>query len=107
MIKPGDMEKMKQSNVLSSDNPQALQRLVWFSITFFLCRRGQEGQQNLTKTSFVFKVDDLGMEYVTMDYKAGLVKKWSKPVLTTKRFKPGLNRAKLGLNRSKLVKTRN
>ena len=35
VIKPGDMEKIKQSNVLSSDNPQALQRLVWFNITFF------------------------------------------------------------------------
>lgn len=37
--------------------------------------------------------------------KVGLSYKWSKPVLTTKRFKSGLSRSKLDLSRSKVVKT--
>ena len=62
------MRKMFQSNALSSTNPTSLLNLVWFSITFHFCRRGQEGLRNLTKDAYKFSKDANGREFVTMQF---------------------------------------
>lgn len=63
-----DLVKLKTSDVLNCSNPLGLQRNVWFNKTLFWCRRGREGQRNLTKRSFVFAKDPTGEEYVTMGH---------------------------------------
>ena len=57
-ITPTDMQKLMESNVFGDESPQSLQDLVWFSIQFYLCRRGFEGSRELRKDSFVFQEGD-------------------------------------------------
>ena len=57
-ITPTDMQKLMESNVFGDESPQSLQDLVWFSIQFYLCRRGFEGSRELRKDSFQFHVGD-------------------------------------------------
>ncbi len=45
---------------------EGLLRNVWFHINLYWCRRGCEGQQELTKQSFHFLVDESGREYFSM-----------------------------------------
>ena len=68
IIKTCDLRKLYESKTLSLESPESLQRLVWFNLTYFFCRRGQEGQRNLKKSAFTFKIDDLGKQYVTMNF---------------------------------------
>lgn len=65
-LEPEDLVKLKTSDVLDCSNPLGLQRNVWFNTSLFWCRRGREGQRDLTKQSFVFAQDPTGEEYVTM-----------------------------------------
>ena len=67
-ISPEDMRKLMESGVLSTGSPEGLQNLVWFSLQFYLCRRGCEGVQDLKKDSFVFLKDSSGQEYVQLAY---------------------------------------
>jgi len=48
---------------MSPSTPQGLLYNVW---TLYSCRRGREGQRNLTKCSFVFLQDENGKQYATM-----------------------------------------
>ena len=63
-----DLQKLKSSGVIRGDNPWGLLRNVWFHINLYWCRRGREGQRELTKQSFQFLMDESGREYVSMTH---------------------------------------
>jgi hypothetical protein len=50
--------------VLSTDNPKALQRKVWFDVMISFDRRVRENQRQFTKDTFAFKTDDRGHAFV-------------------------------------------
>ena len=67
VIKPEDLEKLKNSESISLTHPLSLLRNVWFHISlFWCCRRGFEGQRSLKRSSFVFGEDAKGDHFVTM-----------------------------------------
>ena len=68
VIQKNDLEKLKTSPFMSTDNPAGLLRRVWFIVTLFWCRRGCESQQQLRRDSFRFLVDDSGNEYAEMTH---------------------------------------
>ena len=55
-----DLDKLKNSDILSLTHPLSLLRNAWFHISLFWCRRGFEGQRSLKKSSFVFSADAKG-----------------------------------------------
>ena len=59
-----DLAKLKTSDVFNPINPLSLLRSVWFHVVLYWCRRGREGQRNLTVNSFAFEVDSSGRRYV-------------------------------------------
>ena len=61
-----DLEKLKNSEILSLTQPWFLLRNVWFHISLFWCRRGFEGQRSLKRRSFAFDVDAKGDHFVLM-----------------------------------------
>ena len=61
-----DLEKLKNSDILSLTHPLTLLRNAWFHISLFWCRRGFEGQRSLKKSSFVFSEDAKGDHFVAM-----------------------------------------
>ena len=61
-----DLEKLKNSDILSLTHPLSLLRNAWFHISLFWCRRGFEGQRSLKKCSFVFSEDAKGDCFVSM-----------------------------------------
>ncbi|CAB4010182.1 Transposable element P transposase, partial [Paramuricea clavata] len=67
-LEPEDLQKLKTSGVFDCSSPLGLLRNVWFSTVLFWCRRGREGQRNLTRESFVFAQDPTGEEYATMTH---------------------------------------
>ena len=67
-IPEADLQKLKTSTAIRGDNPWGLLRNVWFHINLYWCRRGREGQRELTKQSFEFLVDESGREYVSMTH---------------------------------------
>ena len=68
-ISKGDMEKLAQSGVLKTEDPRSLQRMVFFNLQYYFCRRGREGNRGLSKEDFKILCDDVGREYVAMNYK--------------------------------------
>ena len=67
-IPEADLQKLETSTAIRGDNPWGLLRNVWFHINLYWCRRGREGQRELTKQSFEFLVDESGREYVLMTH---------------------------------------
>ena len=67
-LEPEDLQKLKTSGVFDCLNPLGLLRNVWFSTVLFWCRRGREGQRNLTRESFIFAQDPNGEKYATMTH---------------------------------------
>ena len=67
-ISEGDLKKLYSSGVLTPATPIGLQRLVFFSLQYFFCRRGREGNRDLKKDSFVVERDDVGAEYIGMSH---------------------------------------
>ena len=61
-----DLEKLKNSDILSLTHPLSPLRNAWFHISLFWCRRGFEGQRSLKKSSFVFSEDAKGVYFVSM-----------------------------------------
>ena len=61
-----DLKKPRVHPVISPTTPRGLLRNVWFHTTLYWCRRGREGQRNLTPSSFTFAVDENSRAYVTM-----------------------------------------
>lgn len=49
-----DLHKLKVHPVISPSTPLGLLRNVWFHTTLYWCRRGREGQRNLTASSLSF-----------------------------------------------------
>jgi hypothetical protein len=62
-----DLDKLRNSLVLSPDTPLSLVRKVWFDITLSFLRRGNENQGKLTPQSFVVKTDG-SKRYLEMTY---------------------------------------
>ena len=67
-ITPEDLQKLIASDVVGMTTPMQLQKLVWFSLQFFLCRRGGEGSKELRSDSFDIKRDSVGREYAMLKY---------------------------------------
>ena len=67
-IPAADLQKLKSSNTIRGDSPLGLLRNVWLNISLYWCRRGREGQRQLTKQSFQFLFDDNGREYASMTH---------------------------------------
>lgn len=67
-VTAGDMQLIRESGVLATDNPVGLQRKVYMEISLHFCRRGREGLRELRKDSFIVKSDENGREYVTLGY---------------------------------------
>ncbi|CAG2246888.1 KCTD1_15 [Mytilus edulis] len=62
----GDLEKLRLSGVLSTKNPKALLRKVWFDILLGFGRRGRENQRTFTDKTFAINQDDRGFKYIEM-----------------------------------------
>ena len=56
------------SEVLSVNTALGLFRKVWSDLQLHLERHGREGNQQLTKDSFVIQKDDKGNMYVSLAY---------------------------------------
>ncbi|GAB1609177.1 uncharacterized protein LOC115223832 isoform X1 [Argonauta hians] len=52
------------SQVFNPNTPEGLLNKVWFEITFYFFRRGQENQRYLTPHHFGFGTDEYGRKYV-------------------------------------------
>lgn len=63
-----DLKKLKASPAISPSSPSGLLMNVWFHITLYWCRRGREGQRNLTKSSFRFSTDENNKAFATMSH---------------------------------------
>ncbi len=53
---------------MNISNQHTLQRKVWFDLTIHFARRGCENINSLKKDAYSFKTDDVGREYVEMNY---------------------------------------
>ena len=62
-IESGDMEKMVATGIMGTNNPKALQNLVWLSVALQFGKRGQEGYRDMTKHTFRRGTDDAGLDY--------------------------------------------
>ena len=67
-ISTQDLQKLKYHPVLSPSTPLGLLRNVWLHTTLYWCRRGHEGQRNLTSSSFKFLKDENNRPYATMTH---------------------------------------
>ncbi len=65
-ISEGDLEKLRASGVLTTENPKGLLRKVWFDIMLGFGRRGRENQRSFTSETFAVQHDDRGFKYVEM-----------------------------------------
>lgn len=63
-----DLEKLKNSEILSLTQPWSLLRNFWLHIKLFWCRLGFEGQRSLKRRSFTFDVDAKGDHFVSMTH---------------------------------------
>ena len=61
-----DLQRRKESAVISPTTPQGLLYKVWFHFTLYFCRRGRDEQRNFTKSSFLFLQDENSKWYATM-----------------------------------------
>ena len=61
-----DLKKLKTSQAIALTSALTLLQSVWFHVVLFFCRRGREGQKELKRSSFKFKVDASGRKFVTM-----------------------------------------
>ena len=68
IIEKQDIEKMFATDTLGTHNPLALQRKVFFDISFHFARRGREGLRALKKSSFEIKTDASGKKFITQTF---------------------------------------
>ena len=64
IIQREDIEKMYTTGVIGTSNPVALQRKIFFDLSFHFARRGREGLRSLKKTSFEIREDASGKRYL-------------------------------------------
>ncbi|CAG2190470.1 unnamed protein product [Mytilus edulis] len=62
-ITEGDLQKLRDSDILSIKTPKGLQRKVWFDMMKSFGRRGRENQRRFTKDTLEIKTDDRGHEF--------------------------------------------
>ncbi len=67
-ISEEDMDKLFASNILSSNNPTSLQRLVFFQLQYMFCRRGREGLRSLKKDAFAIQKDASGRQFIRVTF---------------------------------------
>jgi hypothetical protein len=67
-ISDADLQKLRNTSILSCNDAVSLQRKVWFDITLSFARRGRENLRGLKCSAFLFKTDDAGKEYAQMSY---------------------------------------
>ena len=58
-----DLKKLKTSQAIPLTSALTLLQSVWFHVVLFFCRRGREGQKELKRSSFKFKVDASGRKF--------------------------------------------
>ena len=63
-----DIEKLKTTNVIGTDNPLSLQRLVWLGIALHFGRRGREGYRSMNKDFFAINIGADGRRYMQQSY---------------------------------------
>lgn len=64
-ISQADMATLySHSQVFNPNTPEGLLNKVWFEVTFYFFRRGQENQRYLTPNHFGFATDEYGRKYV-------------------------------------------
>ena len=68
VIAKEDLFKLQKSPALSPSSPETLLNAVWFYVMYCWCRRGREGQRNLTRSSFAFACDANGCQYAYMTH---------------------------------------
>ena len=64
-ISEEDLITLFESDVLTTKDPTALQRLIFFQVQYLFCRRGREGLRQLKKDSFAIRVDASGREFIS------------------------------------------
>ncbi|XP_078597018.1 uncharacterized protein LOC144873494 [Branchiostoma floridae x Branchiostoma japonicum] len=64
-ILTSDITKMFKTKTLSVDNPVALQRLVFFYLSFYFCQRGRENLRNFKVGDFIPNTEG-GRKYYTL-----------------------------------------
>ena len=65
---PKDIEQLKATNIIGTDNPLALQRLVWLGVALHYARRGRENYRSMTKSTFVINTGSDGRRFMEMAY---------------------------------------
>jgi len=65
-IEREDLQRLKESDAISLTTPHGLLYNVCSHVTLYFCRRGREGQRNLTRSSFLFLQDENKKWYATM-----------------------------------------
>jgi hypothetical protein len=65
-ISSADLEKIRLNQ--KQDDPQQLQKKVWFDLTLGFGRRGCENSRELTVNSFSVEQDDVGDEFINMTH---------------------------------------
>ena len=66
VITENDLQKLQESGVFNTQEPLGLLRATWFHVTLHFCRRGQEGQRELSPDSFTQETDDCSRKYYVM-----------------------------------------
>ena len=66
VIMENDLKELQESGVFNTQEPLGLFTATWFRVTLHFCRRGQEGQQELSPDSFTQETDDCGRKYYVM-----------------------------------------
>ena len=67
-IEKGDFQKLKDSGTIGTNDPKALQRLVWLNIAMHFARRGREGYRTMSKDMFHVAVDGEGHSYIAQSF---------------------------------------
>ena len=71
-IEQDDLTKLKTSPAILPYTPLGLLRNVWFHTTLYWCKRGREGQRQLTRKSFEFCTDATGRQFARMSHDEAL-----------------------------------
>ena len=63
VITPGDLKKL-ETYFTDLNSPTILLHKVWFDMMLYFCRRGREGQRELTVESFAVNIGDDGRKFI-------------------------------------------
>lgn len=67
-ITENDLEKIRNEEAFSHNSPVEIQQKVWFDIQLHFARRGRENVRDFKASSFAFKQDDRGQEFVEINH---------------------------------------